>query len=86
MGEAVPAVLAEEQWGALGQRLSGIEASLQVCQHLHASPTLQSYDPRSLAYLRTPFGTAATECQVNGATDVSESNDTRKIAYLPVIA
>ena len=31
MVEAVPAMLAEEQWEALGQRLSGIEASLQVC-------------------------------------------------------
>lgn len=28
--KAIPAVLAEEQWEALGRRLQGIEASLQV--------------------------------------------------------
>lgn len=33
--QAVPAVLAEEQWEALGRRLRGIESSLQV----HAAPT-----------------------------------------------
>ena len=32
---AIPAVLEEEQWEALGRRLQGIESSLQVSQALH---------------------------------------------------
>ena len=32
---AIPALLAEEQWEALGRRLQGIESSLQVSQVLH---------------------------------------------------
>ena len=30
--KAIPALLAEEQWEALGRRLQGIESSLQVSQ------------------------------------------------------
>ena len=55
--KAIPALLAEEQWEALGRRLQGIESSLQVSQApvpcIVQPCTLKARNLRKFAFLPT---------------------------------